>query len=62
MKCVALMLVAAAACLAQSWSGPSVTFKTTPEYTVAAREAKVEGSVVLSPEVGADGRAHHIGV
>ena len=62
MKCIALMLVAAAACLAQSWSSPTVLWKVTPEYTDAARKAKVEGKVVLMIEVGTDGRAHQIRV
>ena len=62
MKYVALMLVAAAGCLAQSWSAPAVISKTTPQYTRAALNAKVEGTVMLTIEVGTDGRAHHIRV
>ena len=56
------MLVAAAGCLAQSWSSLAVLSKVTPTYTNAARQAKVEGTVVLTIDVGADGRAHHIRV
>jgi len=62
MKCLALMLVAAAACMAQSWSSPTVLLKVTPKYTEAARKGKVEGKVVLMIEVGADGRAHQVRV
>ena len=62
MKCLALMLVAAAVCLAQSWSSPVVLWKVTPKYTEAARKANVEGKVVLTIEVGADGRAHRVRV
>ena len=62
MKCMALMLVAAATCLAQSWSSPAVLWKVMPKYTEAARKARVEGKVVLTIEVGTDGRPHRVRV
>jgi periplasmic protein TonB len=62
MNRLALMLVAAAGCIAQSWSSPVVLWKVTPQYTEAARKAKVEGKVVLTIQVGADGRVHHVRV
>jgi hypothetical protein len=54
--------VAAAACFAQSWSPVAVLSKVTPDYTQAARKAKVEGKVVLMIEGGTDGRASHSGI
>ncbi|MES1258748.1 MAG: M56 family metallopeptidase [Acidobacteriota bacterium] len=38
-------------------SAPTVLFKSDPAYTDQARDAKVEGTVLLSVVVGADGQA-----
>ena len=39
---------------------PKVLQKTDPEYTIAARDAKIEGAVVVRLEVHPDGRAHNM--
>lgn len=39
---------------------PRLVHKVEPEYTEAARGAKVEGRVMLSVEVDPDGLAHHL--
>jgi TonB family protein len=41
---------------------PSIIHRTTPEYTVKALQAGLEGTVVLYVQIGTDGRAHHIKV
>ena len=41
---------------------PMVISKTEPGYTEEARAAKIQGSVVLSVVVGADGRAQQVSV
>src|SRR5579864_8309124 len=41
---------------------PSVSYKTEPAYTDEARNAKIEGVVVLSVEIDADGLAQNIEV
>jgi TonB family protein len=43
-------------------SSPSVLQKVDPEYTEAARAAKISGPVVLSMTIGVDGMAHDISV
>jgi periplasmic protein TonB len=43
-------------------SAPRVKSRSDPEYTVQAKDAKVEGTVVLSVVVGTDGLAHYINV
>ena len=39
-----------------------VVQKADPEYSRDARKSRIEGIVVLTVEVGTDGRAHHIRV
>ena len=41
---------------------PVVTRKVEPEYSQRARDAGIEGTVVLYVEIGVDGRAHRIRV
>lgn len=41
---------------------PALVEKTEPSYTEEAREAKLEGSVVLSVVIGADGKTRDIKV
>jgi TonB family protein len=41
---------------------PKLTSKVEPEYTEEARDAKIEGTVVLLVEIHPDGRAHNIRV
>ena len=41
---------------------PSVIYKVDPEYTEEAHSAKIEGAVVLSVVVGADGLAHDVSI
>ena len=43
-------------------SAPRVQSRSDPEYTVQAKDAKVEGTVLLSVVVGTDGLAHYINV
>ena len=43
-------------------SAPKLEHKVEPEYTVLARAAKYQGSVVLSIEIGPDGLAHNVRV
>ncbi|HLM98415.1 MAG TPA: M56 family metallopeptidase [Bryobacteraceae bacterium] len=43
-------------------SAPKVVHKVDPEYTKEARDAKIEGTVVLQTEIHTDGRAHNISV
>jgi len=43
-------------------SAPKVLSKVDPEYTDEAQAAKVEGAVLLTVVVGADGKAHFINV
>ena len=40
-------------------SSPKVVSKVDPEYTKEARDAKIEGTVVLETEIHTDGRAHN---
>jgi protein TonB len=41
---------------------PVVLEKSAPEYTDAARDASLEGTVLLSVKIGLDGHAHQIKV
>jgi TonB family protein len=41
-------------------AAPVVIFKAAPQYTEEARRSRVEGTVVLSVEIGPDGAAHNI--
>jgi protein TonB len=41
---------------------PKVLYKTEPGYTEAARNAKIEGAVVLSMEIDTDGLAQNVRV
>jgi TonB family protein len=41
---------------------PSVIYKVDPEYTDDAHDAKIQGTVVLSVVVGADGLAHDVSI
>ena len=61
LKSLALLLLAASAALSQvaGASGPVVTRRTSPQYTAEAYKAKIEGTVVVSVEVGTDGRARN---
>ena len=43
-------------------TAPRLIHKVEPEYSPEAREAGLEGTVVLSVEVGTDGKAHDIRV
>jgi TonB family protein len=43
-------------------TAPRLIHKVEPEYSEEAREAGLEGTVVLGIEVGADGQAHDIRV
>jgi TonB family protein len=43
-------------------SAPSLLYKSEPEYTEVARDAKYQGTVLLYIEVGPDGLAHNIKV
>jgi len=43
-------------------SAPSLLFKTEPEYSVEARAAKLQGTVLLYVEIDPDGKAQNIGV
>lgn len=43
-------------------TAPYVLRKVEPQYTEEARQAKIEGTVLLSVVVGADGKAHDINV
>lgn len=56
MKLAALFLIAAAA-VAQpgGTTAPKVIRTAQPEYTAEARDAKLEGAVILSTTVGVDG-------
>jgi len=45
-----------------SASAPNSIRKSSPEYTESARQARIEGVVLLYAEIGTDGRAHHIRV
>lgn len=40
-------------------SSPKVISKVDPDYTKEARDAKIEGTVVLETEIHTDGRAHN---
>lgn len=40
-------------------SSPKVVFKVDPEYTHEARDAKIQGTVVVQTEIHTDGRAHN---
>ena len=40
-------------------SAPQVVHKVDPEYTKEARDAKIEGTVVVQTEIHTDGRAHN---
>jgi len=40
-------------------SSPKVVSKVDPEYTKEARDAKIEGTVVVQTEIHPDGRAHN---
>jgi protein TonB len=64
MRCAVLMLIAAAIPLRSDVINrtPVVIEKTDPEYTEEARNAKVEGAVVLQVEIATDGRARNIHV
>jgi protein TonB len=64
MRLLALALLFAALALPQHASqfAPTVRHKVEPEYTDDARKAHIQGTVVLSAEIGADGRAHDIRV
>jgi TonB family protein len=41
---------------------PVVVQKADPEYSQDARKSRIEGTVVMTVEVGTDGEAHHIRV
>jgi len=43
-------------------SAPKVVHKVDPQYTKDARDAKIEGTVVVQTEIHTDGRAHNISV
>ena len=43
-------------------SAPRLVHKVEPDYTNQAKDAKIEGQVVLAIEVGPDGKAHNIQV
>lgn len=43
-------------------SAPHVKQRVDPQYTVEAKDAKVEGTVLLSVVIGTDGQAHYINV
>ena len=43
-------------------SAPKVLHKVDPEYTKEARDAKIEGTVVVQTEIHTDGRAHNTSV
>ncbi|MGH9534385.1 MAG: energy transducer TonB [Terriglobales bacterium] len=43
-------------------SQPVLIYSPEPQFTDAARKAKYQGTVVLSADIGVDGRAHHIQV
>lgn len=66
MRFVLLILLFASLALSQRprpdlfTSAPVGIYKVDPEYTEEARKEHIEGTVVLSTEVGTDGRAHDI--
>ena len=73
MRCAVLVLVTAAAVVQSDAAKPQtdcagpnrapvVIQKADPEYSEEARNAGVQGAVVVTAEVGTDGRAHHIRV
>lgn len=65
MKAAALLtLLWAQALMAQPYSvfAPRVIRTSAPDYTESARQARIEGAVVLYAEIGIDGRARHIHV
>src|SRR5712692_5869913 len=64
MRCAVLMLIAAAIPLRSDVINlaPVVIEKTDPEYTEEARNAKVEGDIVLRVEIATDGLARNIHV
>ncbi len=61
---VLLALVWAQALIAQPYSAfaPNAIRKSSPEYTETARQARIEGVVLLYAEIGTDGRARKIRV
>lgn len=61
---VVLAFIWAQALVAQPYStfAPNAIRKSSPQYTESARQARVEGVVVLYAEIGTDGRARHIRV
>jgi TonB family protein len=50
--------IAAQQSLEQKTTAPRLIHKVDPEYTQEARDAGLEGTVVVSVEVGTDGKAH----
>ena len=61
MKSAVLLLMAAAA-FAQTSQGPTLVHRVEPRYTVEAQQKNIQGIVVLSAEIGLDGRAHRLRV
>ena len=66
MRLAALLLAAAVTLQPQAaqpeTKAPVVIRKAAPKYTDEAREAKVQGSVLLQAVIGTDGKAHDIQV
>ena len=67
MKYVAAMLLAMTLTAYAQWDGanhrvPLVVRRTPPEYTEEARQARIEGEVVLRADVGVDGIPRNIRV
>ena len=63
MRIKALLIGAVMACgLWAQNTAPKVVSRVDPEYTKEASDAKLEGTVLLSIVVGADGIAHDINV
>lgn len=62
MRAAVLLFLAALPLAAQRTEAPMLIRKTEPAYTEEARQAKVEGMVVVYLEVGTDGTARNLRV
>lgn len=62
MQAAVLLVLALAAFPGGDVRAPQLVHKTNPAYTREARDAAIEGTVVLYAEIGTDGRAHNMQV
>jgi protein TonB len=62
MQAAVLLMLSVAVCSGAIARAPQLVHKTNPAYTREARDAAIEGTVVLYAEIGTDGRAHNMQV